>query len=72
MPEKSIETVLRAHSDRLMALPGVVGTAQGECEGEPCILILVAEATTELLRRIPSEIEGYPVDVEETGEIQAR
>jgi PBP1b-binding outer membrane lipoprotein LpoB len=37
MPEKTIEAVLKEHTDTLMSLPGVVGTAQGECAGKPCI-----------------------------------
>ena len=54
-----------------MALPGVVGTAQGLCSDEPCIRVFVVEATEELLKQIPSKIEGYTVDVEATGVIRA-
>ena len=32
MPTKSIEEVLKAHTDALMAIPGVVGTAQSLCD----------------------------------------
>lgn len=68
--QKTIERVLEKHTDSLMALPGVVGTAQGLCSGQPCIRVFVVEKTPELLNRIPSDIEGYPVSVEETGEIK--
>ena len=71
MPEKAIETVLVEAADNLMALPGVVGVGQGECDGSACIQVLVAESTPELLKRIPPEIEGYPVAVAETGEFRA-
>ena len=71
MTKKSIEQVLQEHTESLMALPGVVGTAQGLCSEEPCIRVFVVEATEELIERIPSEIEGYTVDVEETGEFKA-
>ncbi len=71
MPEKTIQTVLRIHTPGLMSLPGVVGTAQGECAGEPCIKVFVTKTTSDLLRQIPSAIEGYTVAVEETGEIRA-
>ncbi len=54
-----------------MALPGVVGTAQGLCSGKPCIQVFVVEATEELLKQIPKEIEGYTVDVQQTGEFKA-
>ena len=68
MPDKSIEIVLQQHSADLMSLPGVVGAAQGECSGKPCILVLVSKKTQELSHRIPSVIEGYTVSVVETGE----
>ncbi len=67
----TIEDVLKQHTDRLMALPGVVGTAIGECEGKPCIKVLVVKKSPELLKKIPSNLEGFPVVVEETGEIRA-
>ncbi len=70
MTKKPIEQVLKEHTESLMALPGVVGTGQGLCSGEPCIRVFVVEATEELLKQIPEEIEGYTVDVEETGVIR--
>ena len=71
MQQKKIETVLKEHTDSLMALPGVVGTAIGECAGKPCIKVYVEKKTPELLKQIPSAIEGYTVAVQETGEIRA-
>jgi hypothetical protein len=71
MPGKTIQAVLQEHSDSLMSLPGVVGTAIGHCEGKPCIKVLVAKKTPALLGKIPSTLEGFPVAVEETGEIRA-
>lgn len=72
MQQKTIESVLQGHTDALMSLPGVVGTAQGECAGTPCIKVYVVQETPQLLDRIPAAIEGYRVVVEETGEIRAR
>ena len=71
MSEKPIEVVLKEHTERLMALPGVVGTAQGEPDGKPCITVFVVEKTAALLEQIPGEIEGYPVSIEVTGIIRA-
>jgi len=71
MQQKPIEQVLREHTDSLMALPGVVGTALGQCAGSPCIRVFVAKKTPDLLKQIPSSIEGYMVSVQETGEIRA-
>ena len=67
----TIEQALADSTDSLMSLPGVVGTAQGLCDDEPCIKVFVVKKTPELLRQIPAEIEGYTVAVEETGEIKA-
>ena len=71
MREKTVQAVLKEHTDSLMSLPGVVGTAQGECDGKPCIKVFVAKKTPQLLSQIPSSLEGYLVAVEETGEIRA-
>ena len=68
---RPIADVLREQTDALMALPGVVGTAQGEQDGAPCILVLVVRLTEELRARIPNGLEGYPVVIDETGEINA-
>ena len=71
MPEKTIREVLREHTDSLMSVPGVVGTAEGERAAQPCIKVFVAKKTPELLREIPPTIDGYLVDVQEIGEIRA-
>ncbi len=71
MPEKTIEAVLETHSPRLMSLPGVVGVGEGRCAGAPCVKVLVLEKTPELVERIGVVIEGYKIEVVETGEIRA-
>ena len=68
--EKPIEQVLKEHSESLMAFPGVVGVAQGLSPSNPHIKVYVARKTPTLLWQIPSEIEGYSVVVEETGEFR--
>lgn len=72
MAKMTIKQVLDEHATSLMALPGVVGVGQGECSGEPCITVLVVTKTPGLLSQIPSAIEGYMVEVRESGEIRAR
>ena len=71
MLEMTIEAVLKEHTNSLMALPGVVGTGQGNCDGKPCIKVFVARKSPELLTRVPSAIEGYTVEVVETGAFEA-
>lgn len=69
---RSIDEVLAAHSDSLMALPGVVGTAIGLCEGERCIKVLFADSSAAARARIPQRLEGYRVAVDVTGTIRPR
>ena len=69
---KTIEAVLAAHTNSLMALPGVVGTAIGLCDGAPCIRVFLADSGAAARRRIPTQLEGYPVKVEVTGPIRPR
>ena len=68
--EKPIEQVLQESSERLMAFSGVVGIAQGLSPSQPHIKVYVVKKTSALIEQIPSEIEGYPVVVEETGEFR--
>ena len=69
--DRAIEDVLAEDTPRWMSMPGVLGTAIGESEGRPCIRILVAERTTEMGRAIPTEVDGYTVEITETGQIKA-
>jgi hypothetical protein len=69
---KTIQQVLAAHSDSLMALPGVVGTAVGLCDGVACIRVFLADSSAAARARIPAQLEGYAVKVEVTGPIQRR
>src|SRR5258708_24344655 len=69
---RSIDEVLAAHTDSLMMLPGVVGTAVGLCDGQRCIKVLLADSSAATKARIPERLEGYPVVVEVTGAIRPR
>src|SRR5574341_155179 len=71
MPSKPIEKVLEEHTTELMSIKGVIGTAEGLCDGKPCIKIFVIKRTRQLTQRIPTKLEGYPVVIEETGEFRA-
>jgi hypothetical protein len=71
MPSETIQTVLQRHTDSLMSLPGVVGTAIGECAGQPCIRVFVVKKTSPLVKKIPAMLEGFRVEIEETGAIRA-
>jgi hypothetical protein len=68
---RSIERVLAAHVDALMALPGVLGVAQGRCEGEPCIRVFVFDTSVAAQSGIPERLDGFLVRVEVTGRFVA-
>ena len=70
-PMPTIEEVQEAYTDAWMAIPGVVGTGIGESKGKPCIRVFVARKTEELEKKLPSQVEGFPVIIEETGEFRA-
>ena len=69
---RSIDEVLAAHTDSLMALRGVVGTAIALCDGERCIKVFLADSNPDIKRGIPSRLEGYRVVAEVTGTIRPR
>ena len=68
--QKSIEVVQTDHTDALMSIPGVVGTAIGNCDGKPCIKVLVSKKNPELLKKVPSMLEGYQVQIDESGDFR--
>jgi len=65
-----IEKVLKAESESLLNISGVVGTAQGLCNDQPCIKIFVDKLSPELEKKIHKHFEGYPFEIEETGTIR--
>jgi hypothetical protein len=72
VPQRNINTVLRAHDKELMAIPGVVGVYVGlkADQKTPCLRVMAAKKTKELERAIPKSLEGYKVEIEETGVIR--
>lgn len=71
-PGRDINAVLAAHDRQLLELPAVVGVYVGVlADGKtPCLKVMLARPTPETERKIPREIEGYPVVTEISGEIR--
>ena len=68
---KDIMAVVDEHAPGLIAVPGVEAVAVGALpSGDPCVRIYVAELTDELRGRLPDELGGWPVDVEESGKFR--
>jgi hypothetical protein len=71
MKRPTIEQAQSWLTDRVMEWPGVAGTMIGECDGEPCIKVLIHAPSDDLRERIPQQAEGYRVEIQVTGEIRA-
>ena len=71
MSATQIEEGLKEHTETLMSLPGVVGTGQGLCKGQPCIKVFVNRESTALDEKIQNILEGYPLVIEHTGTFRA-
>ena len=67
----SIEEVKTQQESSLMSVPGVVGVGIGECNGRPCLTVYLEKETPES-KTIPTEIEGFKVGKEVTGQITAQ
>jgi hypothetical protein len=68
---RTIEAVLEQYTGSLMSVPGVVGTAIGQRERNPCIKVFVVTKTRQVIATIPSALHGFPVAIEETGDLRA-
>jgi hypothetical protein len=71
-PKRDINAVLAAHDRQLLDLPAVVGVYVGVlADGKtPCLKVVLARPTPETERKIPHEVEGFPVVTEISGEIR--
>jgi len=71
MSSPDLAGVVVRHAESLMAVPGVIGVAEGEHAGTPCVLVLVRRKTSEIVARVPAVLEGIPTDILETGAPEA-
>ncbi len=70
-PTARLAEVVERHRGELIAVKGVVGVAEGECGGRPCIRVFVARQGRQILKRIPKTLEGFSVVVDVTGGFKA-
>ncbi len=66
MADETVDSALKRHARGITSLPGVVGIAEGEADGRPCIRVFVERKRGQLLEAIPQGLDGWPVIVEET------
>lgn len=70
-PLKDINQALDSNRAFFMGLKGVTGVYIGAKEnGAPCIRVMVEKRDTDLEKKIPSTLEGFSVEIEETGRIE--
>jgi hypothetical protein len=69
----SAKVVRDRHEDQLMSVPGAVGTAigAGDQPGQPAIVVYVKALTSAVTAAAPTNVEGTPVKLIETGDIIA-
>jgi hypothetical protein len=76
MGEIAIAEAKTRHEAELLALPNVTGVGIGERAGKPVIKVFVTERVPESRlapeERIPTLLDGYEVDVEAIGFIEAQ
>jgi len=76
MGDVTIDEAKARHESELLALPNVTGVGIGERAGEPVIKVFVAEKVPETTmtpeERVPKSLEGFDVDVEEIGFVEAQ
>ncbi len=76
MEEIAIAEAKTRHEAELLALPNVTGVGIGERAGKPVIKVFVTEKVPESRlaaeERIPTLLDGYEVDVEAIGFIEAQ
>ena len=71
MADKTIKDIIRRHTSELMAIPGVVGVAEGRDQDTSCIFLFVVNRSPELLKQLPESLEGYLIKIKESDKFQA-
>lgn len=71
MSSKNIEQVLNEKQKEWLSIPGVTGAAIGSFRNKPCVKIYTAANPRKLRDQLPSNVEGYPVIIEQTGQFHS-
>ncbi|MCP4573879.1 MAG: hypothetical protein GY838_16090 [bacterium] len=65
----TLAEVVDRHADELVAMDGVSAVGAAMLPGRrPCVRVFVVELTEELRELLPEHLEGYPVDIEVSGD----
>jgi hypothetical protein len=63
-----LKAALAELTQQVMGRPGVTGTALGQNDGKPCLLVYLV--STDAARGIPGRVRGVPVHTEVTGRLR--
>ena len=66
-----IQKVQEKYTYSLMSIVGVQGIGIGKKGDKDCIVIFIGTMTKDMRKKLPKELEGYPVKIEKTGEFRA-
>ena len=67
----TIQEVKKKHEARILKIEGVISIGIGLNKDQiPAIIVGLKQERQELIRRIPSVLEGYPVEVQIIGTIR--
>jgi hypothetical protein len=69
MAKKTIQKAKAQHEMQLLGIKGVTGVGIGEEDGRKVIKVYVVRKTKSLKNEIPDSINGFPVSIEATDEI---
>jgi hypothetical protein len=76
MSESQIQDAKVRHEEELLALPNVTGVGVGERGGRLVIKVFVTQKIPESAlganELVPEQLDGYEVDVEESGVLEAQ
>jgi hypothetical protein len=76
MTDTGIQDAKARHEDGLLALPNVTGVGIGERGGKAVIKVFVSHKVPKSVlgpnELVPESLEGYEVDVEESGVLEAQ
>ena len=71
--QTSIQDVKNRHEKQLLSLPGVISVGIGlDDKKNPVIIIGVKKDDAELKSKLPQQLEGYRVSIQQTGTIRAQ
>ena len=71
MSKLSVHDVKKKYETRIMKIPGVVGIGVGKENELDAVMVLVAERTRLVDKKVPKQLKGFPVVIQETGVIRA-